>query len=161
MVFNATFNNISAISWRSVLLVEETGGPGEDHPPAASHWQTYHIMLYRVDLMLDHPHVVMSSHSDTLSRLRVNQYPPCSLTRRVLLRNSKSQFYCNRESNPDVLTNSGSTHLPVLHQGGCNCNMYGIVFVSFIRKQFTIPWKCIFCFSLVSVWFCKFLVMLC
>ena len=25
MLFNATFNNISAISWRSVLLVEETG----------------------------------------------------------------------------------------------------------------------------------------
>jgi hypothetical protein len=24
MVFNATFNNISFISWRSVLLVEET-----------------------------------------------------------------------------------------------------------------------------------------
>jgi hypothetical protein len=24
MMFNATFNNISAISWRSVLLVEET-----------------------------------------------------------------------------------------------------------------------------------------
>ena len=27
MVFNATFNNISAISWQSVLLVEETEGP--------------------------------------------------------------------------------------------------------------------------------------
>ena len=27
MVFNATFNNISVISWRSVLLVEETGRP--------------------------------------------------------------------------------------------------------------------------------------
>ena len=26
MVFNVTFNNISVISWRSVLLVEETGG---------------------------------------------------------------------------------------------------------------------------------------
>jgi hypothetical protein len=25
MVFNATFNNISGVSWRSVLLVEETG----------------------------------------------------------------------------------------------------------------------------------------
>jgi hypothetical protein len=25
MVFNAAFNNISVISWRSVLLVEETG----------------------------------------------------------------------------------------------------------------------------------------
>jgi hypothetical protein len=31
MVFNATFNNISAISWRSVLLVEETRVPGENH----------------------------------------------------------------------------------------------------------------------------------
>ena len=28
---NTTFNNISAISWRSVLLVEETGGPEENH----------------------------------------------------------------------------------------------------------------------------------
>ena len=37
MVFNATFNNISAISWWSVLLVEETGVPGENHRPAASH----------------------------------------------------------------------------------------------------------------------------
>jgi hypothetical protein len=31
MVFNATFNNISAISWLSVLLVEETEVPGENH----------------------------------------------------------------------------------------------------------------------------------
>ena len=28
MVFYATFSNISVISWRSVLLVEETGVPG-------------------------------------------------------------------------------------------------------------------------------------
>jgi hypothetical protein len=27
MVFNTTFNNIAVISWQSVLLVEETGGP--------------------------------------------------------------------------------------------------------------------------------------
>jgi len=40
MVFNATFNNISVISWRSVLLEEETAVPGENHRPAASHWQT-------------------------------------------------------------------------------------------------------------------------
>ena len=37
MVFNATFNSISVIFWRSVLLVEETG---ENHQSAASHWQT-------------------------------------------------------------------------------------------------------------------------
>jgi hypothetical protein len=30
-VFNATFNNISVISWQSVLLVEETGVSGEKH----------------------------------------------------------------------------------------------------------------------------------
>jgi hypothetical protein len=40
MVFNATFNNISAISWRSVLLVEETGVPRENHRPVTNHWQT-------------------------------------------------------------------------------------------------------------------------
>jgi hypothetical protein len=37
MVFNATFNNISVISCQSVLLVEETGVPGENHRPVASH----------------------------------------------------------------------------------------------------------------------------
>jgi hypothetical protein len=31
MVFNATFNNISLILWQLVLLVEETGIPGENH----------------------------------------------------------------------------------------------------------------------------------
>ena len=37
MVFNATFSDISVISGRPVLLEEETGGPGENHPPVASH----------------------------------------------------------------------------------------------------------------------------
>jgi len=37
MVFNATFKTISVISWRSVLLVEETGGLGEYYHPVASH----------------------------------------------------------------------------------------------------------------------------
>jgi hypothetical protein len=30
----------------SVLLVEETRGPGENHRPVASHCKLYHIMLY-------------------------------------------------------------------------------------------------------------------
>ena len=37
IVFNATVNNISVISWQLVLLVEETGVPGEKHRPVASH----------------------------------------------------------------------------------------------------------------------------
>jgi len=37
MAFNATFSNISVISWWSVLLVEETRGPRENHRPVGSH----------------------------------------------------------------------------------------------------------------------------
>jgi hypothetical protein len=40
MVFNTTFNNSSATLWPSVLLVEETGVPRENHWPVTSHWQT-------------------------------------------------------------------------------------------------------------------------
>jgi hypothetical protein len=41
MVFNTTFNNISVISWRSVLLVKGTRVPGENHRPVESHWYTF------------------------------------------------------------------------------------------------------------------------
>jgi hypothetical protein len=37
MVLNVTFNNISIISWRSVLFMEVAGIPGENHRPVASH----------------------------------------------------------------------------------------------------------------------------
>ena len=37
MVFNATFNNISVITWQSALLVEETGVPGENHRHVTNH----------------------------------------------------------------------------------------------------------------------------
>jgi hypothetical protein len=37
MVFNATFNNISVISWQSVLLVKDTGQPEENHQHIASY----------------------------------------------------------------------------------------------------------------------------
>ena len=40
MVLKVTLKNISVISWRSVLLVEEIGVPVENHRPVASHWQT-------------------------------------------------------------------------------------------------------------------------
>jgi len=37
MVYNTTFNNILIISWRSILLLEETGVPRVNHRPVASH----------------------------------------------------------------------------------------------------------------------------
>jgi hypothetical protein len=44
MVFNATFNNISVISWRSDLLVEKTTDLVQDIN------KLYHIMLYQVQI---------------------------------------------------------------------------------------------------------------
>jgi hypothetical protein len=46
IVFNATFNNISVISWQSVLLVEETGVLGETTNLPQVSDKLYHIMLY-------------------------------------------------------------------------------------------------------------------
>jgi len=44
LFINATFNNISAMSWQSVLLVEETRVPGENKRP---------ILLYQVYLAMN------------------------------------------------------------------------------------------------------------
>jgi hypothetical protein len=39
-LLNANFSNILVISLRSAFLMKETKVPGENHQPAASHWQT-------------------------------------------------------------------------------------------------------------------------
>jgi len=45
MVFNASLNTISVISWWSVLVAKETGVPGDYHRPVTD--KLYHIMLYQ------------------------------------------------------------------------------------------------------------------
>jgi hypothetical protein len=56
-VFNATFNNISVVSWQSVLLVEETGVPRENHRPVASHRQ-----IFSHNVVSNTPHHEQSSN---------------------------------------------------------------------------------------------------
>ena len=46
IVFNATFNNILVILWRSVLLVEETGIPVENHDLPQVTDKLYHRMMF-------------------------------------------------------------------------------------------------------------------
>ena len=55
MVFNATFNSISVISWQSVLLVEETGIPRETTDLSQVIDNFFYIMLYRGQLAMKGP----------------------------------------------------------------------------------------------------------
>jgi hypothetical protein len=82
MVFNATFNTISIISWRSVLLVEETGVPSENQRPVASYCQT-----------LSH-HVVSSIGTDGICSCKSN-YHTITTTTTPLHR----QTFCAKYSN--------------------------------------------------------------
>jgi len=50
MVLNAAFNNISVIWWWSILLVDETRVPGENHRKPQVTDKLYNIMLHLVHL---------------------------------------------------------------------------------------------------------------
>jgi hypothetical protein len=53
MVLNVTFNNISAISWESVLLEKETGVPGVTTGLSSVTDKHYHILLHQVHSVMN------------------------------------------------------------------------------------------------------------
>ena len=61
MVFNATFNKLTVISWWLVLLVEETRVLRENHQLVARHWQT--VVIGKLDKLV---------HKETVSQLQNN-----------------------------------------------------------------------------------------
>jgi hypothetical protein len=72
MVFNATFNKISVISWRSVLLVEETGVHGENHRPATSHCKSnYHTITTMTAPQLTLNQYIYLFYRDQVKRVKL------------------------------------------------------------------------------------------
>jgi hypothetical protein len=68
MMFNATFNNMSVISWRLVLLVEKMEVPevfGENHWRVASQWQTLSHNLNVVSSTLRESHFFLLIYFET------------------------------------------------------------------------------------------------
>ena len=97
----------------------ETGVPGENHRPDASHWQT---LSHNVVSSCFNARSPTGSYFVTFGHIILtSSYCPCSLTRRVLRRNSKSHFIVTGNRTRTCLQTRGPTHLPILHQGGCNC----------------------------------------
>ena len=93
IVFNATFNNISVISWWSVSLVEETRAPGENHWKSLSHnvvSSTPHLSGIRTHnvsddrrwlhrYIHDHDSLYFQWVSDKILKKRQNRYPNTSI----------------------------------------------------------------------------------
>ena len=102
MVFNATFDNISVISWRSVLLGDETVGTGENQWHVASHWQIlshYVVHLAQIELTTS---VVIST--DCIGSCKSN-YHTITATTALATIYEKTSFYLLFElSNQDLFT---------------------------------------------------------
>jgi len=74
MMFNATFNNISVISWWSVLLVDETGVPWEKHQSVTSHRQTlsYYVVSSTPRLSGIQIHMLVAIGTDCICSYKSN-----------------------------------------------------------------------------------------
>ena len=94
MVFNASFNKISAITWGLVLLVEETGGSGENHRLFASHWQTLSHNVVHLALRFELTTYVVIDN-DCIGSCKFSYHTIKATTDRLLhYQFSEIQYFC-------------------------------------------------------------------
>ena len=110
MVFNATFNNISFISWRTVLLLEETGGPRENLWPVASHWQTlsHNVVLLALIEIRTHNIVVIGTDCIVVNPTTIWSWPRRPPASQIWVLNYIHQMIPEWQKCPDVTFTYGS-----------------------------------------------------
>jgi hypothetical protein len=97
-ISNATFNNISVISWRSILLVEVIGLPGENHQSVASHWKTWNtdrmvVGFTNTCAIMPITTKVVSSNPDQARCTRYNSIPRLIVYKMCTFSNVKYCMY--------------------------------------------------------------------
>ena len=131
---NAIFNNISAISWRSILLVKETGGPGENHRPVASQWKTLSPNVVHLALIEIRTHNSRGIYTDSIRSCKSNYHTITAMMEPVPS--------CDVRYNSHVNRKLGSSLLSLCFVGGsclCLCHLHLFKF-SGVQHDFHVTW---------------------
>ena len=112
---SATFNNISVILWRSVLLVEETWVPGQNHRPVAVNWNSLsHIVASSTFVVMTDCIHVCSYQSN---------YHMITTTTACILQINKTWTLCLISVNTFVDTQETGSLKVVSRKRRCKCTL--------------------------------------
>ena len=132
MVFNATFNNISVISWQSVLLVEETRVPGEMHKRVASHWQTLSHNVVHLALIKIRTHNIVVIGTDCIGSCKSNCHTITATTpppKKNISKTHIAEYWFNKIRPLDGMYKHHQTSKPLLFFNA-KCKLFTNHFIS-------------------------------